>query len=43
MFSLCDEESESENDADEITVNVFSKVLSKLDMFDPHFQLKLGF
>lgn len=29
-----------ENDADEITVNVFSKVLSKLDMFDPHFQFK---
>ena len=29
-----------ENDADEITVNVFSKVLSKLDLFDPQFQFK---
>jgi RNA polymerase sigma-70 factor (ECF subfamily) len=37
---LCDEKSKDENDADEITVNVFSKVLSKLDMFDPHFQFK---
>jgi RNA polymerase sigma-70 factor (ECF subfamily) len=40
MFSLCHEKSKDENDADEITVNVFSKVLSKLDMFDPHFQFK---
>lgn len=29
-----------ENDADEITVNVFSKVLNKLDLYDPHFQFK---
>ncbi|NAW51442.1 sigma-70 family RNA polymerase sigma factor [Elizabethkingia argentiflava] len=26
--------------ADEITVNVFSKVLTKLDLFDPNFQFK---
>ncbi len=29
-----------ENDADEITVSVFSKVLNKLDLFDPNFQFK---
>jgi RNA polymerase sigma-70 factor (ECF subfamily) len=40
MFFFCHEKSKDENDADEITVNVFSKVLSKLDMFDPHFQFK---
>ncbi len=40
VFSFVMKKVRDENDADEITVNVFSKVLSKLDMFDPHFQLK---
>ncbi|RCU42197.1 RNA polymerase sigma factor [Chryseobacterium lacus] len=29
-----------ENDADEITVSVFSKILNKLDLYDPAFQFK---
>lgn len=29
-----------EQDADEITVSVFSKVLNKLDLFDPQFEFK---
>lgn len=40
VFSFVMKKVHDENDADEITVNVFSKVLSKLDMFDPHFQFK---
>lgn len=40
VFSFIMKKVRDENDADEITVNVFSKVLSKLDMFDPHFQFK---
>ncbi|WP_370895999.1 RNA polymerase sigma factor [Chryseobacterium gossypii] len=40
VFSFVMKKVKDENDADEITVNVFSKVLSKLDLFDPHFQFK---
>lgn len=40
VFSFVMKKIHDENDADEITVNVFSKVLSKLDMYDPHFQFK---
>ncbi len=40
VFSFVMKKVRDENDTDEITVNVFSKVLSKLDMFDPHFQFK---
>lgn len=40
VFSFVMKKVMDENDADEITVNVFSKVLSKLDMYDPHFQFK---
>lgn len=40
VFSFVMKKVKDENDADEITVNVFSKVLSKLDMFDPHFHFK---
>ncbi|WP_292010700.1 RNA polymerase sigma factor [Chryseobacterium sp.] len=40
VFSFVMKKVKDENDADEITVNVFSKVLSKLDMYDPHFQFK---
>lgn len=40
VFSFVMKKVQDENDADEITVNVFSKVLSKLDMFDAHFQFK---
>lgn len=40
VFSFVMKKMRDENDADEITVNVFSKVLSKLDMYDPHFQFK---
>lgn len=29
-----------ETDADELTVNVFSKVLNKLELYDPNFQFK---
>ena len=31
---------QDENIADEITVSVFSKVLAKLDLYDPNFQFK---
>ena len=31
---------QNENVADEITVSVFSKVLAKLDLYDPNFQFK---
>ena len=40
VFSFVMKKVRDENDADEITVNVFSKVLSKLDMYDVHFQFK---
>lgn len=40
VFSFVMKKVHDENDADEITVNVFSKVLSKLDLYDPHFQFK---
>lgn len=40
VFSFILKKVKDENDADEITVNVFSKVLSKLDMYDPNFQFK---
>ncbi len=40
VFSFVMKKVKNENDADEITVNVFSKVLSKLDLFDPQFQFK---
>jgi len=40
VFSFVMNRVKDENDADEITVNVFSKVLSKLEMYDPHFQFK---
>lgn len=40
VFSFVMKKVKDENDADEITVNVFSKVLSKLDMYDPNFQFK---
>ncbi|WP_312076341.1 sigma-70 family RNA polymerase sigma factor [Chryseobacterium sp.] len=40
VFSFVMKKVRDENDADEITVNVFSKVLSKLEMYDPHFQFK---
>lgn len=40
VFSFVMKKVKDENDTDEITVNVFSKVLSKLDLFDPQFQFK---
>ena len=40
VFSFVMKKVQDENDADEITVHVFSKVLSKLDMYDPNFQFK---
>ena len=40
VFSFVMKKVKDENDADEITVSVFSKVLSKLDLFDPNFQFK---
>lgn len=40
VFSFVLKKVNDENDADEITVNVFSKVLSKLDMYDPNFEFK---
>lgn len=40
VFSFVMKKVRDENDADEITVHVFSKVLSKLDMYDPNFQFK---
>lgn len=40
VFSFVMKKVKDENDADEITVHVFSKVLSKLDMYDPNFQFK---
>lgn len=40
VFSFVMKKVQDENTADEITVNVFSKVLSKLDLYDPEFQFK---
>ncbi len=40
VFSFVMKKVKDENDADEITVNVFSKVLNKLDLYDPNFQFK---
>lgn len=40
FFSFVMNRVKDENDADEITVSVFSKVLNKLDLFDPNFQFK---
>ena len=40
VFSFVMNRVKDENDADEITVSVFSKVLNKLDLFDPDFQFK---
>lgn len=40
VFSFVMNSVKDENDADEITVSVFSKVLNKLDLFDPNFQFK---
>jgi len=40
VFSFVMNKVKDENDADELTVSVFSKVLNKLDLFDPNFQFK---
>ncbi len=40
VFSFVMKKVQNQNLADEITVNVFSKVLSKLDLYDPDFQFK---
>ena len=40
VFSFVMNRVKDENDADEITVSVFSQVLNKLDLFDPNFQFK---
>ena len=40
VFSFVLKKVQDENVADEITVSVFSKVLAKLDLFDPNFQFK---
>ncbi len=40
VFSFVMKKVQNENLADEITVNVFSKVLSKLDLYDSEFQFK---
>jgi len=40
VFSFVLRKVQDENTADEITVNVFSKVLSKLDLYDSDFQFK---
>ena len=40
VFSFVLTKVQDENDADELTVAIFSKVLNKLDLFDPHFQFK---
>ncbi|MCG2794123.1 MAG: RNA polymerase sigma factor [Weeksellaceae bacterium] len=40
VFSFVMNKVRDENDADEITVSVFSKILNKLDLFDPSFQFK---
>ena len=40
VFSFVMKKVQNENGADEITVSVFSKVLAKLDLYDPNFQFK---
>ncbi len=40
VFTFVLKKVQDKNTADEITVNVFSKVLSKLDMYDSEFQFK---
>ncbi|AIH03041.1 RNA polymerase, sigma-24 subunit, ECF subfamily protein [Riemerella anatipestifer CH3] len=40
VFSFVMKKVKNEIEADEITVNVFSKVLSKIDLYDPNFQFK---
>ncbi len=40
VFSFVMKKVQDENTADEITVSVFSKVLAKLDLYDPNFQFK---
>lgn len=40
VFSFVMKKVQDEHVADEITVSVFSKVLAKLDLFDPNFQFK---
>ena len=40
VFSFVMKKVQDENVADEITVSVFSKVLNKLDLYDPNFQFK---
>ncbi|MDO5616645.1 MAG: sigma-70 family RNA polymerase sigma factor [Cruoricaptor ignavus] len=40
VFSFVMKKVQDENVADELTVTVFSKVLTKLDLYDPNFQFK---
>lgn len=40
VFSFVLKKVQDENEADEITVSVFSKVLAKLDLYDKEFQFK---
>ena len=40
VFSFVMKKVQDEHAADELTVSIFSKVLSKLDLFDPNFQFK---
>lgn len=40
VFSFVMKKVQDEHVADEITVSVFSKVLAKLDLYDPNFQFK---
>lgn len=40
VFSFVLKKVQNEIDADELTVSVFSKVLNKLDLYDPSFQFK---
>ena len=40
VFSFVVKKVQDEHSADELTVSIFSKVLSKLDLFDPNFQFK---
>lgn len=40
VFSFIMKKVQDETIADELTVSVFSKVLSKLDLYDPNFQFK---
>nr|WP_153936815.1 sigma-70 family RNA polymerase sigma factor [Riemerella anatipestifer] len=40
VFSFVMKKVKNETEADEITVNVFSKVLSKIELYDPNFQFK---